>query len=102
VPGQDDGIEQPPRRRLGGHRAEQSRLGPQRRQVRAGGAPVDRHHRQIHRQPTRLVTPLAAHQRRQRHRQVVLLPATLREIGRQASPGMRHQVLPVGHNRQRR
>ena len=88
-------VEQPPARRIRGHRPEQRRLIAQYRDVADALRAVGHRHRQIHQHPTRIMHRPPPPQRPQGLRQLPGQRAAIRQIRQQPRPGMRHHPGPI-------
>lgn len=87
-----NGGEDPPRRRRGGHRTEHRRLLAQHRQVTDGLPAVGEHHRQIDRDPARIMTGVAAAKPRQHVTEGVREAGRVGQINQQPGSGVSHHA----------
>jgi hypothetical protein len=90
-PGQHGTVEigqQPPRGRVGSHPAEQVCLVTQDREVSDRLSTVGEHHRQVHRDPARVMTGLADPQRPERVAERGTQPGGIGEVSQQPGTGM--------------
>jgi hypothetical protein len=90
-PGQPGSVQigqQPPRGRVGSHRTEQIRLVPQHRKVRDRLPTIGEHHRQVDRDPARVMTGPPDPQRRERVTERGGQPGGIGQVGQQPGAGV--------------
>ena len=80
--------QQPPRGRVGGHRTEQVRLVTQDRQVGDRLPTIGEHHREVHRDPARVMTGLPDPQRGERVTERGGQPGGIGQVGQQPGAGV--------------
>jgi hypothetical protein len=97
-----DTVQDPPRRRGRGDRAEQFRLVPQHRQVRDRLPTIGQHHRDIGQHAARIMPRAALSQPAQRLTEGLRHTGHIGQIREQPRPGMRDDTPPVGRHRDHR
>jgi hypothetical protein len=85
----------PPRGRIGGHRSKQIGLIAQHRQIRDGLATVGKHHRQVQRDPTRIVPRFPLSQPRELVRHRLRQASHVGQIDQQPGTRMADHATPV-------
>jgi hypothetical protein len=91
--------QQPPGGRIRGHLPEQVHLVAQHRQIRDRLATIGDHHRQIHRDPTGVVSTLPLPQPSDGLTEPTGQPGCIGDIGQQTGAGVAHHTPPIRAHR---